>query len=314
MISYSLTLMYEEVKIRCVEATRGPVPSLLYSILGVPVHLPQERLRSEMIGSHKKEELEQQILEGLSGAAEAAAVITFADQEVRALQEYANVVSMKRLGINDHGPVHMRITALNALLMLNLLKEEGVRMNLEVESGLSPDDSRTAVFLGSMLHDVGMCVERDGHEEYALILAVPLIDRILQAAMPDSLRRRVAVRSTVMEAIAGHMTHRRVSSIEAGLVLVGDGCDMEHGRSRIPRKLSMGPQVGDIHRYSASSVEKVVIDRGTTRPIRIGITMSEHAGFFQVEKVLFPKINASPVKPYIELFAGVRGQEKLQYL
>ncbi len=208
----------------------------------------------------------------------------------------------------------MRIAALNALQMLDLLVAGGVRLSLEAESGLSTDDSRAAVFLAAMLHDVGMGVERDGHEEHALILSHPIVDRILGAVIPDSIRRRVAIRATAMEGIAGHMTTRRVSSLEAGLVLIGDGCDMEHGRSRIPGMLAAGPQVGDIHRYSASAVSNVVIGKGDSRPIRIEIMMSENAGFFQVEQVLFPKIKASPVKPHIELFAGKQGGVLLKYL
>lgn len=267
-----------------------------------------------MIRNHKREELERRILRSLSGVPARVAGSVFEDEEILAMQDCANVVSIMRLNMNDHGPVHMRIAAMNALMMLDLLVENGVRLNLETESGLSADDSRIAVFLASMLHDTGMAVERDGHEGHSLLLAKPVIDRVLLEHCADSLRRRIAITATVLEGIAGHMTNRRVSSMEAGLVLIGDGCDMEHGRSRIPGMISPGPQVGDIHRYSASAIEKVVIGKGEARPIRIHITMSENAGFFQVEQVLFPKINASPVKPHIELFAGKRGGKLLQYL
>ncbi len=267
-----------------------------------------------MQSSHKREELERRILRALAGDALAVAEQVFADEEVQAMQEHANTVSIMRLGMNDHGPVHMRIAAMNALAMLELLVEGEVSLNLQTEAGLSPDDSRIAVFLAAMLHDVGMGVERDGHEEHSLLLAKPVVDRILEERMPGAWKRRAAVRAAVMEAIAGHMTNRKVSSIEAGLVLVGDGCDMEHGRSRIPEIVSPGPKVGDIHRYSASAVDKVDIRRGDDRPIRIEISLRENAGFFQVEQVLFPKVNASPVKPYIELVAGRKGGALLRYL
>lgn len=267
-----------------------------------------------MTGNHKREALERRILRSLSGVPARVAESVFGDEEVLAMQDCANVVSIMRLGMNDHGPVHMRIAAMNSLKMLDLLVEGGVALNLETESGLSADDSRVAVLLASMLHDIGMAVERDGHEEHSLMLAKPVIERVLLRHFPDSVRRRVAITSIVLEGIAGHMTNRRVSSMEAGLVLIGDGCDMEHGRSRIPERVSPGPQIGDIHRYSASAVEKVVIEKGESRPIRIRITMSENAGFFQVEQVLFPKIKASPVKPHIELLAGKKGGNLLQYL
>jgi metal-dependent HD superfamily phosphatase/phosphodiesterase len=44
------------------------------------------------------------------------------------------------------------------------------------------------------------------------------------------------------------------------------------------------------------------------------IEMSESVGFFQVEEVLYPKIFSSPVKKYIELYAGVKGEKLLKYL
>lgn len=267
-----------------------------------------------MAGTHKRDELEARILDTLSGDALSAAELLFYDKETLALQEHANVVSIRRLGMNDHGPVHMRIAALNSLRMLELLVSAGVGLNLEAEAGLSADDSRIAVFLGAMLHDIGMSVERDCHEEYGLLLSMPIIDRVLGGVIGEETGRFVAVRSAALEGIAGHMAGRRVSSMEAGLVLIGDGCDMEHGRSRITRKLSMGPQIGDIHRYSADAVDRVDIRKGEERPIRIEITLRENAGFFQVEKVLFPKIDISPVKPFIELVAGTRGGALLRYL
>ena len=43
------------------------------------------------------------------------------DEELQAMQDYANNVSIKRLGFNDHGPVHMRQVANNAIKMLKIL-------------------------------------------------------------------------------------------------------------------------------------------------------------------------------------------------
>ncbi len=42
--------------------------------------------------------------------------------------------------------------------------------------------------------------------------------------------------------------------------------------------------------------------------------MSQSAGFFQIEEVLFPKIISSPIKPYIELYGQVKDKEMMQYL
>ena len=45
----------------------------------------------------------------------------FNDEELQEMQEYANNVSIRRLGYNDHGPVHMRQVVGNAIKMLNIL-------------------------------------------------------------------------------------------------------------------------------------------------------------------------------------------------
>jgi metal-dependent HD superfamily phosphatase/phosphodiesterase len=70
-----------------------------------------------------------------------------ADQEIQYLQEYANEVSIKRLGYNDHGPVHMRQVAINSLVMLKILHESGVKTSLEKEEGGTFDDSSAACCL-----------------------------------------------------------------------------------------------------------------------------------------------------------------------
>ena len=42
--------------------------------------------------------------------------------------------------------------------------------------------------------------------------------------------------------------------------------------------------------------------------------MSGDVGFFQIEEVLLTKIEASPAKQFVELYAGVVGQERKCYL
>lgn len=42
--------------------------------------------------------------------------------------------------------------------------------------------------------------------------------------------------------------------------------------------------------------------------------MSASVGFFQIEEVLFSKINSSPVKDQIELIANVIGRDVKRYL
>ena len=265
--------------------------------------------------SAKQSTLEQRILKLLEGRPLRAAQLLFADPELQAMQEYANIVSIKRLGFNDHGPVHMRKATLNAIKMFNLLHEAGIQLNLEKEGAGTAEDSLTAVLFASLLHDLGMSIAREAHETISIQLALPFIDRILDKILtPEDYMAKTAIRSLAIEGIFGHMATRRIHSLEAGLVLIADGSDMEKGRARIPSMLSNEPRVGDIHRTSAGAIQKVRIQKGAEKPISITVEMSASVGFFQVEEVFFPKINISPVKPYIELYAGVIDRELLRYL
>lgn len=238
------------------------------------------------------------------------------DDEIQAIQDYANNVSIVRLGFNDHGPVHMRTVCRNALKMLKILHQAGIKTSLESEQSGSFTDSVTAVMLASFLHDFGMSVARQDHELYSGILGYGIINRILEQTLPgkEKLKRRVIIRSMALEGIIGHMGTRKIHSIEAGLILIADGCDMTKGRARIPMELSTKPSVGDIHKYSANSIESVKILKGGEKPIKIEVRMSADVGFFQIEEVLLQKINSSPAKILVELYAGVEGQDMKKYL
>lgn len=59
-------------------------------------------------------------------------------------------------GYNDHGPVHMRKAALNALIMFGLLHKDGIKFNLKEENISTAEDSKVAVLISSLLHDISM--------------------------------------------------------------------------------------------------------------------------------------------------------------
>ncbi|MDR2101869.1 MAG: phosphohydrolase [Treponema sp.] len=269
--------------------------------------------------SPKEITLDNRIIESLtaltqSGKAVEAAKLALGDDEIRALQEYANTVSIKRLGYNDHGPVHMRTVALNTVIMSGLLRKAGIRMSLETEECGVFEDSLTALILAAVVHDTGMSVSRQDHEIHSAYLAYPILDRILREVYGGDIQKRIMVRSLALEAISGHMGNRIIHSLEAGVLLIADGCDMTKGRARIPMALAGSPKVGDIHKYSANSIEEVRISPGQERPIRIEIIMSSEIGLFQVEEVLLGKISASTAKGYIELYALVYDRKAKRYL
>ncbi len=267
-----------------------------------------------MTKSPKEAGLDRKILALLPDSITPVADAMLHDDEIKALQDYANVVSIKRLGYNDHGPVHMRKVARNALRMARLLNDAGIPLSVEEEEQGTHADALFAVFTAGLLHDVGMSMTRQDHENYSALLAQPIVDRFLGDLYPRDGAKRVILRSLILEAIVGHMGAIRVNSLEAGLILVADGCDMEKGRARIPMLLNTEARPGDIHKYSSTAVERITFYGGEEKPIRIDIEMNESVGFFQVEEVLFPKLNMSPAKRYIELYAGVIDQEARRYV
>ncbi len=238
----------------------------------------------------------------------------FNDEELQEMQDYANNVSIKRLGYNDHGPVHMRQVAANAIKMLNLLQDSGIKTSLEKEEIGTFEDSMCAVIIAGLMHDLGMMIGRQGHEEMSVTLAKPIIERTVMHLFPNDLHRRTIIKSLAIEAIIGHMSSRKIHSVEAGIILIADGCDMTKGRARIPMAINTTPRVGDIHKYSANAITRIGIHHGERRPIRIDIEMTGEVGFFQIEEVLLTKIDSSPAKEYVELFAGVTGEEPKCYL
>lgn len=258
--------------------------------------------------------LDEKILKQAQGNLKTLVQIALADEEIQYMQEYANTVSIKRLNYNDHGPVHMRKVVLNTFVMADLLNLAGKPLSLETEEIGTFEDSKIVLFLAGMLHDVGMSMGRDDHEYASAYMSVTLIDRMLKTAYGENMQMRVIARSLILECILGHMAIRHADSLESGILLVADGCDMEKGRARIPLLMKTASRAGDIHKYSASSIDKVTIGKGEEKPIKISVFMDAEVGFFQVEEVLMPKIGASSIKQYIELHATAKGGEPKRYL
>lgn len=236
------------------------------------------------------------------------------DEGIKTIQDYANTVSITRLGLNDHGPVHMRTVCKNAMKMLDILHEAGVETSLQKEHSGSFVDSVVAVMLAAFLHDAGMTIGRKDHELYSGIIAYQILTDILLKVLPDDVKRRTVIRSMAMEGILGHMGTHPIHSIEAGLILIADGCDMTKGRARIALEIPTKPMEGDIHKYSANSIEKVRITKGGDRPIKIEVHMKAEVGLFQIESVLMPKIQSSPAKHLVELYACVEREDAKRYL
>jgi metal-dependent HD superfamily phosphatase/phosphodiesterase len=208
----------------------------------------------------------------------------------------------------------MRTVALNVIIMASLLRQAGIKTNLEKEECGDFEDSLVAMMFAAMFHDLGMGIGRQDHEIHSAYLSYPIMDKLLAQVYAGNLQSRVIVRTMAIECISGHMGNRAIYSLEAGIVQVADGCDMTKGRARIPIAINDTPRAGHIHQYSASSIEEVKIQSGAEKPIRIDVSMSSDVGLFQVEEVLLTKIAASTAKPFIELYAQVLNGVSRRYL
>ena len=230
------------------------------------------------------------------------------DEELHALWHAQNVTAVDRLGMSDHGPVHMQIVANIALRLARLATERGIPpslvTNYATAYGFTAHDAEVVVVLAALMHDIGMSIHRADHEQFSLFVAQPIIDRLLDgiyAAAP-----RTIMRSEILHAIISHRAGGKPLTIEAGIVRIADALDMTKGRSRIAFE---GGNV-NIHSVSAAAIEKVEIAPGETKAIRIRILMNNSAGVFQVDELMKDKLRGSGLENFIEVEATTEGSSE----
>ena len=225
-----------------------------------------------------------------------------ADVELYTLWQVININAVQRLGMSDHGPVHVQIVTNIALKLLRLLGERGVQPNIVLDHNLAGEDAEVVVVLASLLHDLGMSIHRMDHEQYSLFLARPKIGELLDGLY--EVPTRAILTSEILHAIISHRSGGRPLTLEAGVVRVADALDMAEGRTRIPFQAG---QV-NIHSVSALAIERVSIEGGKEKPIRIAVRMNNAAGIFQVDELLKEKLEGSGLEPYIEVEASTEGE------
>jgi metal-dependent HD superfamily phosphatase/phosphodiesterase len=226
-----------------------------------------------------------------------------ADGELYALWECANVNAVNRLGMSDHGPVHVRLIANIALKLLRLLVARDITPNIVSDHHLQNEEAEVVVSLAALMHDLGMSIHRRDHEQYSLFVAQMKLRELLPAAYPDP-HMAAIVRSEILHAIIAHRSDGHPLTLEAGVVRVADALDMSSGRSRIPFESG----VINIHSLSAYAIEKVEIAPGASKPIRISIHMNNSAGIFQVDELLKDKLRGSGLEQHIEVEASIEGE------
>jgi metal-dependent HD superfamily phosphatase/phosphodiesterase len=228
-----------------------------------------------------------------------------ADDELYALWLAANVNAVERLGMTDHGPVHVKIVMNIAVKLLRVLTEHRVEPAVVTNYGMGSDDAEVVVVLAALLHDVGMSIHRRDHEEFSLFVAQPIVRRLLEGIYSPG--AATILRSEVLHAIIGHRSGGKPMTLEAGVVRVADALDMAKGRSRI----SMGIEgTMSIHSISAAAIEGVHIESGESKPVRIRVEMSNSAGIFQLDQLFREKLSGSGLEPYVEVEALIEGEEE----
>lgn len=225
-----------------------------------------------------------------------------ARDDLYALWVAANVTAVDRLQMSDHGPVHVQIVANSALRILRLLGAGGVEPSLVTDYGLEPADAEVVVVLGALLHDVGMSIQREGHEDFSLFVAQPILDELLAPIYEPT--ERTIVRAETLHAIISHRSGGRPLTIEGGVLRVADALDMAQGRSRIPFEAGST----SIHAVSAAAIEAVRIESSESHPVRISIEMTNSAGVFQVDELLGRKLRGSGLEDYVLVEAVIEGE------
>ncbi len=235
-----------------------------------------------------------------------AAIVKRIDEHIT-LNTYwycSNVTAIDRMGINDHGPVHIRIVANLALKLLRMLSEAGVQSSVENHHKLTKEDAEVIVVLAAALHDIGHIVHRTDHEPFSVALAADLLPGLLEALYEE--RERAIITAEVLHAIYAHETAIEPLTVEAGVIKIADALDMEEGRARIPF------QTGSltIHAVSAMAIEDVQVRKGEKRPICLEIKLRNSAGIFQIDNLLKEKLKHSGIAQYFEIRAEIVGEEK----
>lgn len=231
------------------------------------------------------------------------------DDELYALWTAANVTAISRLGMTDHGPVHVKIVMNIALRLYRLLLEAGVEPSIVRDHGLAQEDAGVVIALAALFHDLGMSIHRSDHEGYSLFVAQMKLRELL--ADEYDVATATIIRSEVLHAIIAHRSGGKPLTLEAGVVRIADALDMAKGRSRIPFEQENSVS---IHSVSAAAIDQVHIERGDGKPIRLVIEMTNSAGVFQLDQLFREKLKGSGLEPYIEVEAEIEGEKEKRLL
>ena len=152
-------------------------------------------------------------------------------------------MAIERMGYTDHGPTHVKIVANIALRLLRILVDnKHITPSIITNYDMKNEDAEVVVVLGSILHDLGMIVNRYNHEQYSAFLAIDVLEDILTPTY--NIEERAIITSEVLHAIVTHeeqpnIQQNKILTKEAGIVGIADALYMEAGRkNRHTRSIS----------------------------------------------------------------------------
>jgi metal-dependent HD superfamily phosphatase/phosphodiesterase len=227
-----------------------------------------------------------------------------ADPQVKAWWHASAVNATRRMRMSDHSWVHVQIVVNFALRLARLLFRAGVRPSIVSDHGLEERDAEVVIVAAGLFHCVGMAVHRIDHEAYSLFMTADKLGDLLDGIYSDPTRSIVV--SEAMHAIISHRRGGAPFTIEGGVLRVADALDMARGRSRVP--FEAGHR--NIHSLSAYAIQEVTIERGTERPVKVEIAMSNSAGIFQVDELLATKLRGSRIEENVEVIARIDAEHE----
>ena len=221
--------------------------------------------------------------------------------KVQSYLRTANRMAVSRLGYTDHGPIHAEVATWNALRVFDIL-DETFQPNVVAEGIGNIDDARLIVLASTYLHDIGMVVHRNEHNQAAIQLAGPILEQKLMNIYNDP-AKATDILSFILHGIYAHDDDTQCLTLEAGITKIGDGADMTKGRTIVPFQKGKV----DIHSVSAMAINNIILEKGDKKPLRITVAMDNPAGVFQVQAVLEKKLSTSSLQDHVDIDILVNG-------
>ena len=221
--------------------------------------------------------------------------------EFRPLINAMNKIVLRVYKYNDHGIIHALLTTRRSLEIYHILKKKGYRMTSE-ELGGDEKWSKFVISIASLLHDLGNAIHRRHHYTFSVILVKDKIFEYAKDLVGED--QYLLPAYLTLDAIFSHDETVESITMEASIVTMADGLDIEAGRSR----LRHDPNTIDIHSVSAYSINKVLIEENDDKevPLKVVIHMNNLAGVFQVDEILRKKVENSLLvgKVLVEIIAN----------